>query len=85
MALSVSPELEKRLTAIASTMERNPQDVLDEAVAEYVEDEAEFLAAVQEAREAVAYGNVIPHAQVMAEIDAIIAAAEERLRAERRE
>ncbi len=85
MTLRVSPELEKRLTAVASTMKRDPQDVLDEAVKDYIEDEGGFLAAVQEGRDAIARGEGIPHARLMAEIDAIVAAAEQRTKAERRE
>ena len=78
MTLTVRPDLEKNLAAVAGT--RDPQAILlDELVADYVEDEAEFMAAVQEGLDAVARGDVIPHAQVMAELDAIIAAAEARL------
>ena len=78
MTLTVRPDLEAKLAAVASTMHRDPQAVLDEAVAGYVEDEAAFLAAIQEARDSIARGEGIPHAQVMAEIDAIIA-REERI------
>jgi predicted transcriptional regulator len=85
MTLTVRPDLEKKLASVAGQLRRDPQAVLDEVVAGYIEDEAEFLAGIREGREAIARGEGIPHAQVMAEIDAIIAEAEERLKVERRQ
>jgi predicted transcriptional regulator len=81
MTLTVRPDLEIKLAAIAG--QRDPQAMLDEAVEGYIDEEGEFLAAVTEGRKSIAHGEGILHSEVMSEIDAIIAAAEERLRADR--
>lgn len=82
MTLTVRPDLEKKLAAVAG--QRDPQALLDDMIAACVDEEAAFLAAIQESRNSIARGEGIPHAQVMAEVDAIISEAEERL-AERRQ
>ena len=69
MTLTVRPDLEKKLATVAGTMDRDPQTVLDEVVAGYVEDEAAFLAAVQEGKDAVARGEVIPHNEVFSKLE----------------
>ncbi len=69
MTLTVSPELERGLTAVASTMQRDPQAVLDDMLAACVEDEATFLAAVQEGKDDVAQGRLVAHAEVFAKLE----------------
>jgi predicted transcriptional regulator len=67
MTLTVHPDLEKKLAAIAG--QRDPQAVLDEIVEGYVEDEADFMAAVQEGKDAAARGELIPHDEVFAKLE----------------
>jgi predicted transcriptional regulator len=69
MTLTVRPDLEKRLAAVAGELRRDPQDVLDDMIAASIEDEAAFLAAVQEGKDAAARGEGIPHDEVFANLE----------------
>jgi predicted transcriptional regulator len=76
MTLTVHPELEKKLAAVAGT--RDPQTMLEDALAAYVAREERIVAGIRKGLEQAERGEGIPHTQVMAELDEILAQAERR-------
>jgi predicted transcriptional regulator len=69
MALTVSPELEKRLTAVASSMARDPQEVFEGMLAGCVEDEERIAAAIRAGIESAERGEGTPHDEVFAKLE----------------
>ncbi|NJB96055.1 hypothetical protein CA233_17025 [Sphingomonas sp. ABOLD] len=57
-----------------------PRKITADAMPRVVETEAAFRAFLQEGLDAVERGDVVPHAQVMAELDAMIARHRARCR-----
>jgi predicted transcriptional regulator len=76
MTLTVSPELEQQVSAVAG--QRDPQAVLDQMIAASVAREKRIFAGIRKGLEQAERGEGVPHAQVMAELDEIIAEAERR-------
>jgi predicted transcriptional regulator len=67
MTLIVRADLEQKIVAVAGT--RDPQAVLDDVLAAYVDDETAFLAAIQEGKDAATRGEGIPHDEVFAKLE----------------
>jgi predicted transcriptional regulator len=70
----VPAELKTDLTALAQALQRSPSWVVEQAVRDYIEREREFLDAVEEGIRADDAGDLVEHADVVAELDRIIAA-----------
>jgi predicted transcriptional regulator len=79
MAKPTTIRLEDQLTADLDTLvaltERPRNWHIEQAVRRYLAEERQFLEAVEEGIAAARAGKVIPHSAVVAELDAIIAAA----------
>lgn len=78
MSLKVAPEIEKQIVALADATGRDPQLLTDKALRHFVEYEAEIIAKIREGIEAADRGDVVPHDQVVAELEAIMAAHRQR-------
>ena len=64
MEVNLPPELETKLTQRATQQGRKPADVVQEAVAQFFEEEERFIAAVQRGEAAIERGDVLSHEQV---------------------
>lgn len=72
LTVRLSAQVKKRLGRLAARTRRTRSFLAGEAIADFVEREMAIVDAVQEGLDDVKAGRVIPHEQVMAEIDAII-------------
>ena len=69
----ISDETLARLADVAAAEGRDTAALVEEALAAFVEDEAAFLAAVEEGKAQSARGQLIPHDQVFAEMEELLA------------
>jgi predicted transcriptional regulator len=63
--------LRDQVDALAEALDRDRAWVIEQAVKRYLEDEAQFIAAVQQGRAAIAAGDFITHEEMQAELDHI--------------
>jgi predicted transcriptional regulator len=64
MEVSFTPELEEKLTQSAARLGRRPDDLVQEVLAQYFEEEARFIEAVRRGEEALDRGEFLTHEQV---------------------
>ena len=64
MEVNFQPELEAKLTHFAAKLGRNPDEMVQDVVARYIEDEARFVDAVIRGEEALKRGEYLTHEQV---------------------
>ena len=64
MEVSVTPELEEKLAQSAARVGRRPGDLVQEVVAQYVEEEARFIEAVKRGEDALERGEFLTHEEV---------------------
>ena len=72
ITVRVSTELRDRLERIAQATRRSKSFLANEAIARYVESEAEIIEGILEGLAELDAGKGIPHEEVMAEIDAML-------------
>lgn len=72
MALTLRPDLEQRVTALARETSRKPEDVLAELVDDALEDDAAFRSTVRQGIAQLDPGEVVAHEQVTDELRAIL-------------
>ncbi len=78
LTVRVSPELKERLGKLAERTRRTKSFLAGEAIAGYVERELEIVAGIERGLADMKAGRVVPHEEVMAEIDVIVEAAKSR-------
>ncbi|WP_040592766.1 CopG family ribbon-helix-helix protein [Mesorhizobium metallidurans] len=78
MTIRVSSETKLKLERIAADTRRSKSFLAAEAVSAYVDRELEIIEGVKRGVADAVAGHVVPHDEAMAEIDAIIEAAEAR-------
>ena len=76
MTIRVSSETKLKLERIAADTRRSRSFLAAEAVSAYVDRELEIIEGIKRGVADAATGRVMPHDEAMAEIDAIIEAAE---------
>lgn len=76
MTIRIAPEVKDKLRRIAEGTRRSKSFLAAEAVAAYVDRELEIIDGVRRGLEDVEAGRTVPHDAAMAEIDAVIEAAE---------
>jgi len=64
MEVHFTPELEAKLAHSAAQQGRNPDELAQEIVTQYFEQEARFVEAVQRGEDAFERGEVLTHEQV---------------------
>jgi predicted transcriptional regulator len=64
MEVSFTPELEEKLTQSAARVGRRPDDLVQEVLARYFEEEARFIEAVTLGEDALERGEFLTHEQV---------------------
>ena len=78
MTIRVSPETKSKLERIAADTRRSKSFLAAEAVSAYVDRELEIIDGVKRGMADAEAGRVVPHDEAMAEIHAVIDAAEAR-------
>ena len=78
LTVRLPAQVKKRLSRLAARTRRTRSYLAGEAIADFVERETAIIDAIQEGVDDAKAGRVIPHDQVMAEMDAIIAKAKRR-------
>ena len=73
LAARVDADLDAELTRLASVTGRTKSWLINEALRSYVASEQQFLAAVEEGKQAVREGRVIDHATVVNAFDRLLA------------
>jgi predicted transcriptional regulator len=64
MEVHFTPELEAKLTQSATQQGRNPDELVQEVVAQYFDEESRFIQAVNRGEEALRRGEYLTHEQV---------------------
>ena len=64
MEIHFTRELEAKLAQSAAQQGRNPEQFVQDVVAQYLEEEARFVAAVKRGEEALQRGEYLTHEQV---------------------
>ncbi len=78
LTVRLSPELKDRLGKLAERTRRTKSFLAGEAIAGYVGRELEIVAGIERGLDDMKAGRVIPHEDVMADIDATIKKAKAR-------
>jgi predicted transcriptional regulator len=78
MTIRVSSDTKLKLERIAADTRRSKSFLAAEAVSAYVDRELDIIEGIKSGMADAAAGHVVPHDDAMAEIDAIIEAAEAR-------
>ena len=78
MTIRVSPETKEKLERIATNTKRSKSFLAAEAVSAYVDHELQIIEGINRGLADVEAGRVVPHEQVMAEADQIIAEAKRK-------
>jgi predicted transcriptional regulator len=64
MELHVTGELEAKLTQSAAKQGRNPDELVQDVLTRYLEEEARFIEAVKQGEDALERGEYLTHEQV---------------------
>ncbi len=64
MEVRFTPELEEKLAQSAARQGRRPDDLIQEVLARYFEEEARFIEAVKRGEDALERGEFLAHEQV---------------------
>lgn len=64
MEVHFTPELEAKLTQSAAQKGRNPDELVQDVLAQYFEEEAHFVEAVKRGEDALQRGDYMTHEQV---------------------
>ncbi|MQT13210.1 CopG family ribbon-helix-helix protein [Segnochrobactrum spirostomi] len=78
MTIRVPPDVKDKLDRIAADTRRSPSLLAGEAVAAYVDRELAVIEGIKRGLSDADDGNVVSHDDAMAEIEAVIAAAESK-------
>jgi predicted transcriptional regulator len=69
MQVHFTPELEAKLAQTAAQQGRNPDELVQEVVARYFDEESRFMEAVNRGEEALRRGEYLTHEQVGKRLD----------------
>jgi predicted transcriptional regulator len=81
MTIRIDPLVKEKLGRLADGTRRSRSYLAAEAVAAYVDRELEIIEGIQRGLDDVEAGRTVSHEEAMAEIDALIDAAERRRKA----
>lgn len=76
MTIRVRPDVKEKLDRIAADTRRSKSFLAGEALAVYVERELAILDGIREGLEDMKAGRLVPHEEAMAEVRAVIEAAQ---------
>jgi predicted transcriptional regulator len=69
MQVHFTPELEAKLAQSAAQQGRNPDDLVQEVMARYFDEQSRFIEAVTRGEEALEHGEYLTHEQVGQRLD----------------
>ena len=72
MNIALAPELEDRLQHLADEQGRGAQEIVQDALARYMEHETRFRQAVKRGEDALARGEYLSHEEVGARLDRLM-------------
>ncbi len=78
MTVRVSNEVKEKLDRLAGSTQRSRSFLAAEALSAYVDREFEIIAGIEQGLADIKAGRVVDHDEAMAEIEAVIVAAERR-------
>jgi predicted transcriptional regulator len=64
MEIHFTPEIAEKLTHSAAQRGRNPDELVQDVLAQYLDEESRFIEAVQRGEEALQHGEYLTHEQV---------------------
>jgi len=79
ITIRTEPEILEQLAVLAKSMDRSRNWVIEDALKQYIEQQARYVEGVAQARASLERGEGIVHADLMDEMDALI---EEQARAQ---
>jgi predicted transcriptional regulator len=77
ITIRTEPEVVEKLSALAKSMDRSRNWVIEDALKQYLEQQARYVEGVEQAMASLARGEGIGHEDLMAEMDTLI---EEKVR-----
>ncbi len=80
LTVRLSPKLKARLGKLAERTQRSKSFLAGEAIGNYVERELEIVASIERGLDDMKAGRVVPHDDVMVDIDATIEKAKPKRR-----
>ena len=72
MNVRITPEQEARLADLASRTGKDADELIQEAVTKFLDEDARFLKAVEEGFESLDRGKFVTHEEVRARIDRVL-------------
>ena len=72
MEITLAPEQEARLAELASCQGRRTNDLVQEALTRYLEDDAQFVAAVIKGLASLDRGEFVTHAEIGRRVDRLL-------------
>ena len=77
ITIRTEPDVVEKLSALAKSMDRSRNWVIEDALKQYLEQQARYVEGVEQAMASLERGEGIAHEDLMAEMDALI---EEKVR-----
>jgi predicted transcriptional regulator len=78
ITIRTEPEVVEKLSALAKSMDRSRNWVIEDALKQYLEQQARYVEGIEQAMASLERGEGIAHEDLMAELDTLI---EEKVRA----
>jgi len=78
ITIRTEPDVVEKLSALAKSMDRSRNWVIEDALKQYLEQQARYVEGIEQAMASLERGEGIAHEDLMAEMDALI---EEKARA----
>ena len=77
ITIRTESDVVEKLSALAKTMDRSRNWVIEDALKQYIEQQARYVEGIEQAMASLEHGEGIAHEDLMAEMDALI---EEKVR-----
>jgi predicted transcriptional regulator len=72
ITIRTEPDIVEKLSALAKSMDRSRNWVIEDALKQYIEQQARYVEGIEQARASMERGEGIAHEDLMAEMDALI-------------
>ena len=72
ITIRTEPDIVEKLSALAKSMDRSQNWVIEDALKQYIEQQARYVEGIEQARASMERGEGIAHEDLMAEMDALI-------------
>jgi len=72
ITIQTEPAIVEQLSALAKSMDRSRNRVIEDALKQYLEQQARYVEGIEQAMASLERGEGIAHEELMAEMDALI-------------